>query len=313
MPLSRTERFKLKSQIFDAMDANRATWNFQRMNLLLNEFGFSSVDGNYDGPGFEDLIAAIADSDLLEMYSIVTGLEPDDAIRVPEPGEIGNWKPGYVRLFLSHSAESKDLVSEVAEELAVVGIHGFVAHDALAYSTPWQAQIEQALRTAQLFVAIADADSLKSAWCHQEIGWALGSGMPVFVIRAGVAPTGFISREQWPNGHDLSALRLADLISTWASAIPEIGDTMTDGLFTALEGVGNYIDAGATAKRIAALSGLDESQWARLDQIYWSNNQVSTGLLPNNALRPFYQQHMRAWPPARVTQVGAAASGTSPF
>jgi hypothetical protein len=37
-----------------------------------------------------------------------------------------------------------ELVGKVADELAIVGIHGFVAHNTMTYSRPWQAQIEQA-------------------------------------------------------------------------------------------------------------------------------------------------------------------------
>jgi hypothetical protein len=49
-----------------------------------------------------------------------------------------------VRLFMSHSARHRELVGKVADELAIVGIHGFVAHNTMTYSRPWQAQIEQA-------------------------------------------------------------------------------------------------------------------------------------------------------------------------
>jgi hypothetical protein len=42
------------------------------------------------------------------------------------------------------------------------------------------------------------------------------------------------------------------LISTWASSIPELGETTADGLFTALEAAGNYIDAGAPQTALPA-------------------------------------------------------------
>lgn len=94
-----------------------------------------------------DSLAPIADKDLIDLYSVVTGTETaqvQDAIDHADPG---NWKAGYVRLFLSHSAKHKAHVGEIANELAISGIHGFVAHDTMAYDLAWQGQIEQALRT----------------------------------------------------------------------------------------------------------------------------------------------------------------------
>ena len=82
---------------------------------------------------------------VVQMYSIITGTELDEVENSVQSAVLGNWKPGYVRLFMSHSARHKEFVGKVADELAVVGIHGLVAHDTMKYDTPWQAQIEQAL------------------------------------------------------------------------------------------------------------------------------------------------------------------------
>lgn len=297
MPLSRSERFKLKSQIIDVMNKVEGGWELSKTNLLLSEFGLETVESGWDGPRIEDIISKISDADLIEMYSVVTGIRQDDVQDAVDSADSGNWKLGYVRLFISHSTHHKKFIGDVADELAIVGIHGFVAQDTMAYSKPWQAQIEQALRSMQAFVAIVHPEFLDSEWCHQEVGWALGRRAPKFVVRMGVDASGFIARDQWPSGHDLSAKEVASVISRWASSIPDLGETMTDGLFSALEEAGNYMDAGATAERIANLSSLTDVQWARLDSIYWKNDQIRGGALPTRALRPFYQQQGRAWPP----------------
>jgi hypothetical protein len=269
----------------------------QRTNLLLDEFGLQTLDDDWQGPGFQDIIAKISDSDLIEMYSIVTGIQRNEVEDAVESAESGKWKPGYVRLFISHSADYRKFIGDVADELAVVGIHGFVAHDTMEYSKPWQAQIEQTLRSMQAFVAVIHPEFNRSAWCHQEVGWALGRRVPRYVVRMGVDPAGFVGHEQWPTGSDLPAKRVANIISRWVSAIPELGETITDGLFASLESAGNYMDAGATADRIASLSGLTDEQWTRLDAIYWKNDQVHDGVLPSQALKPFYGRHQRPWPP----------------
>lgn len=283
------------------MNAENSGWDIRRQNLLLSEFGLETLDGGWDGPSFEEITANLPDADLIEMFSIVTGVGTEEVHNVVDSVDAGNWKSGYVRLFISHSALHKQFVGEVAEELAVVGIHGFVAHDTMAVSQPWQAQIEQALRSMQAFVAIIHEEFNSSAWCQQEVGWTLGRRVPKYVVRMGADPAGFIGHEQWPSAHGHTAKQVAALISAWASSIPELSETMTDGLFAALEAAGNYMDAGATAERIANLSGLTEEQWIRLDAIFWENDQIHTGYLPSQALKPFYQLHHREWPPPNLS------------
>ena len=299
MALSRAERFTMKSRILDELKEDADKWDFRRQNLLLGEFGLETLGDDWHGPSFEDCIANIPDSTLIEMYSIVAGIDLKDVENSVETGEVGNWKAGYVRLFVSHSAVHKKFIGEVADELAVVGIHGFVAHDTMAVSKPWQAQIEQALRSMQAFVAVVHPEFNASAWCQQEVGWAFGRRIPRFAIRIGSDPIGFIGSDQWPAAGGSAAKQVASVISNWISSIPELGDTVIDGLFAALETAGNYVDAGAAAERIASLGGLREDQFRRLDAIYWTNDQLYTGVLPSRALEPFYHQHGRNWPPPR--------------
>lgn len=299
MPLSRTERFKLKSHMLDDINQDNSNWDIRRLNLLLSEFGLETIEGGWNGPTFEEIIANISDTELYEMYSLVTGTKPVELLEADGSMELGNWKAGYVRMFISHSAKEKEFVGRVAEELAVVGIHGFVAHNAMEYSKPWQEQIEQALRSMQAFVVIVHPEVETSAWCNQEIGWAIGKRVPRFAIGIDADVTGFLGREQWPSGQDSSSREIANMISKWASSVPELGETMTAGLFAALAGANNYMDAGATAKRIANLSGLTATQWDQLNAIFWSNDQIYNGGLPKNALMPFYTQNHQTWPPEK--------------
>ncbi len=275
--------------------------------MLLGEFSLGPLEGYNESPTFEDLIGALSDADLMEMYSIVTGVEMSEIENAVETSaDPGNWKAGYVRLFISHSAHHKVVIGEVADELAVIGIHGFVAHETMAYSKPWQAQIEQALKSMHAFVAVVHPGFQESAWCQQEVGWALGRRVPKYVIRMGVDLAGFIGHDQWPSGQDKTPKQIAQIIGTWASSVPELAETMTDGLFEALEHANNYYDAGATASRIASLDGLTEEQWKVLSEIWWKNDQLHTGALATKAMRPFFALHGQPWPPARPSSQAAS-------
>ena len=164
---------------------------------------------------------------------------------------------------------------------------------------PWQGQIERALRSMQAFVAIVHPEFNQSGWCHQEAGWALGRRTPHFVVRMGADPVGFLSRDQWPSYADRSAKDVADVITSWVRELPELGDTVLEGLMSALESAGDYVSAGAAASRVAALGTLTPEQFVRVDRIWWSNDQLHNGMLATKAMQPFYAANGRAWPPAK--------------
>jgi hypothetical protein len=321
MALSRRERFRMKTSIIDEMNDSHLDWNWERKNILLGEFDIGPLEDSYNGaPSFEELIAGLSDQDLMEMYSIVTGEELSEVQNAVESSaDAGNWKTGYVRLFISHSALHKEFVGDVANELAVVGIHGFVAHDTMAVSKPWQKQIEQALRSMEAFVALVHPEFNDSAWCQQEVGWAFGRRVPKYAVRMGNDPVGFIGSDQWHSGASMRPTEVAELITAWIAEIPELGDRMVNGLFTALSGARNYQDAGATARRIATLGSLTDEQWTRLHDIWWSNDQLYGGALPTKALRPFYSEHGRGWPPPKPlppvppNDPGASGGDEAPF
>ncbi len=280
------------------------SWTFDRTNLLLGECGFQRLDP-YDNNGeftFADSIREISDSDLIEMYSIVTDTDVDDVDAYIDTTNSSLWKSGYVRVFLSHSAAHKQFIGHVADELAVSGIHAFVAHDTMEYEEPWQDQIEHGLRTMQAFVAIIHPEFLPSAWCQQQVGWALGRGVPRNAIRYPSDPAGFVGRTQWPQAAEMNDREVAALILAWVSRIPEFSDQIVVGLLAALRAADNYMDAGATAKRIATIDTLTQAQWTELAEIYHTNDQVGRAGLVRRALAPYYQSHHQTWPPEQPTQ-----------
>jgi len=308
MALSRKDSFKLKSQLAAALSS--AEWSFDKANLLLLEFGLPPLDDGWNGPSLTDVVARLPDEDLIEMYALVMGIEREEVEDVVESSaDTGNWKPGYARLFLSHSVTHKQFAGEVADELAVVGIHGFVAHDTMTCSKPWQMQTEQALRSMEAFVALVHPEFNASAWCLQEVGWGLGRRVPLFAVRIGADPLGFLGRNQWPSCVGRSPKDVAKVIGSWIASIRELGTPVVDGLLSALKAAGNYYDAGATASRIASLETLTDDQFRQLDEIWWSNDQLHEGALATKAMKPFYRKNGRSWPPPKAHAVAAASLG----
>lgn len=297
MAMSHRDRFKLKSQIVAELGSN---WSWEQTSLLFGELGIDYGGDGFDPPGVVDIVALVSDGTLVEIYSIVFNVEKSEVAGVVEEAEVfGQWKPGLTRVFLSHSAVHKQFVGEVADELAVIGIHGFVAHDTMEYSKPWQQQIEAALRSMQAFVALTHGEFNDSAWCHQEVGWALGRRVPRYVVRLGSDPAGFIARDQWPSAASENPKQVAHRIYSWVATLPELGPSIIDGLFESLRTAVDYVSAGAAAERIVKLETLSVADFDRLDAIYWENNQIYGGALATNQLKPFYMGAGRPWPPPR--------------
>jgi hypothetical protein len=300
MALTRAERFRLKSAMLAETGREESSWDLRQLNLLLGEFGLVTLDGDWNGPSFEDVIAKLSDTDLVEMYSLVTGETAEqvqDAIEAADDG--ANWKAGYVRLFISHSAVHRDFVGKVSDELAVVGIDGFVAHNTMEKGKPWQTQIEHALRTMDAFVALVHPEVNDSAWCHQEIGWALGRRVPKYAIRMGANPAGFLGSDQWPSAMMSSHKDVAADIRNWLSMTLGLGDKIVNGLLRALEDANNYVDAGAASERLASLGDLTPENWERLKKVFWGNDQLYGGVLARRQLKPFYEGNGQEWPPEK--------------
>src|SRR5690606_12928274 len=119
------------------------------------------------------------------------------------------WQPGLMRVFLSHLSEHRVFVAELQSELLSYGISAFVAHNDIEPTTEWQVEIETALRTCHSLVALLHPDFHASSWTDQEIGYVMGRGLPVFSIRLGQDPYGFIGRFQGFNGNGKTAAQIA--------------------------------------------------------------------------------------------------------
>lgn len=289
MKLTRGARIRARQAVYEQW----STWPLDRLNLLLAEFDIEPV--SHPDQSASVLGALKSDTTLAEIHGIVIGADPEPESEAMDGG--GTWREGHLRLFISHAAKHREFVGEVAEALAPLGVHGFVAHDTMKYSKPWQAQIEQALQTMEAFVALIHPEFNESAWCHQEVGWAYGRKVPRYAVRVGATPTGFLGHDQWPSASPNDPKGSSRFIGGWIAEHPQLGEPMATGLFTALRDARDYRDAGDAAKAIAALPGLSEERWSALDQIVRDNKQIHGGVLATRELKPFYRSHDRPWPP----------------
>ena len=102
----------------------------------------------------------------------------------------GSEKP---RVFLSHVSSAKVQVAKFKEDLELYGVSAFVAHNDITPTTKWQEEIKKELARMDALVALLTDDFHTSDYTDQEIGFALAREVPVYPVRLGMDPYGFIA------------------------------------------------------------------------------------------------------------------------
>ncbi|MGA0564278.1 toll/interleukin-1 receptor domain-containing protein [Ancylobacter sp. VNQ12] len=116
------------------------------------------------------------------------------------------WESGKIRLFISHRDLHKRKASDLARSLNHLGISSFVAHDSIEATKEWRSEIISGLATMDALLAFVTDDFHESTFTNQEIGYALGKGIPIISFKLGAKdPPGFISHEQAERGQLNSA------------------------------------------------------------------------------------------------------------
>jgi len=178
------------------------------------------------------------------------------------------WKPGHYRVFLSHKAEVKTQVALLKPRLGALGADCFVAHQDIHPTRIWQDEIESALTTMDAFVALLTEDFHDSDWTDQEVGFALGRGVPLVAVKLGKDPYGFIGRFQ-------------ALSSSWEEAPLAIlrllvkEARMVEAYVSAVEGCSNWNHGNSLAKLLSAVDALTGEQARRLVKAFNENGELS--------------------------------------
>ncbi len=179
------------------------------------------------------------------------------------------------RLFISHLSAEKVLAAQVQEALLQYGISGFVAHNDIEPTLEWQTQIETALATCDSLVALLHPTFHNSNWTDQEIGFAMGRGLPVFAIRFGQDPYGFIGRFQGFTGGGKTAEAIARELFDAYRKNKQSQKRMAEALMNLFEDSGSFASAKARIGYLEELDVWDSSFIPRLEAVPDANSQVS--------------------------------------
>lgn len=194
---------------------------------------------------------------------------------VPTTADVQHlWPEGKLRLFLSHLAKDKIGVTKLKNELSSYGVEAFVAHKDIKPSRKWCEEIELGLRSMHALAALITPDFHQSDWTDQEIGWALGRGIPVIPARLGRDPYGFFGKYQGISGtldepKDLAAAIVKALLDD-----PQTHAEMRRALAKALLASTSYGISHELRRILATITDLTEEDKTVLWKACAENSQV---------------------------------------
>lgn len=184
------------------------------------------------------------------------------------------WIKDYVRVFLSHKAEHKKTASDLKLRLKSLGVSAFVAHEDIEPTKEWLEEIEFALSTQEVCVALMTEGFRDSKWTDQEIGISIGRGVDVVTVRLGEDPYGFIGKFQAVSGKDKTIEKLAGELVNLLLGNPRLQSRMKTAIVAAFENSDSYEMANALMHHIKELPSLRLELVSRLEKAFEHNPKV---------------------------------------
>ncbi len=172
--------------------------DFYDIDLVLDEYD-TPRHNHYDFESEKEYILfRIKELPVTDLYSINEYLNQRNS--TSDPSDV--WGECDLRVFISHLSGEKRKAKELAKELAKYNASAFVAHIDIKPNADWLNTIESALGSMDILLALVTEGFKDSDWTVQEVGFALGKGVPVVAIRNGMDPFGFFGKWQAIQGSD---------------------------------------------------------------------------------------------------------------
>jgi len=270
MSLSASQRISLLKEICERLQMEE--WSL--IDVTLSQFGLPISD-SWSGTKYDYIIQMSklgSDSALVELGQHVGYIVEE----TPKPGiDPPFWRKGMFRLFISHLSAERVLAAQIQEALLNYGISGFVAHNDIEATLEWQSQIEMALATSDSLVALLHPGFHQSNWTDQEIGFPMGRGLPVFAVRFGQDPYGFIARFQGFTGNAKTSDALARELFDAYLKNKQTQKRMAEVLLSLFQDSGSFASAKTRIGYLEQLVVWDPSYVPRIEVALQSNSQIS--------------------------------------
>jgi len=209
------------------------------------------------------------------------------------------WGSEHVRVFLSHKATVKENTSQLKQAFARCGIAAFVAHEDIEPTEEWQREIERALFSMDALVALLSEDFHDSNWTDQEVGVAIGRGVPLIAVRLGMDPYGLMGKGQglggcsWgdPNAIAVKVFRLLH------KRLPDKSRLFECALSAYAQSESFADSAWKVEHLLSVFESLSTDQVGRVVEVYRANGQNTSSFRGRNLL----QSLLKKWTGERWT------------
>lgn len=246
--MRRVERTRLLLAVVERL----AQEEWPKIDLVLGQFGGSRTDdwqgskAAYVGWSLES-VTDEALSELGEFFGLSRLQTPGShhEFGVIEESAIKRiWGEGSTyRLFLSHISAFKIEAMKLKEALSNFGISAFVAHADIRPTKEWLDEILRALKTMNALAALLVPDFRNSNWTDQEVGYAIGRGIPIIPLKYNQDPYGFIGRFQALNCTNQIPYTIAGHIARLLIEHDSTQTSVADAIARRLVRAGSYAHA----------------------------------------------------------------------
>jgi hypothetical protein len=128
------------------------------------------------------------------------------------------------RVFVSYSHDNQQQATEIRGFLEGIGARPMSDVD-LPPGVPFPDEIKRKIAYAHVFIPLLTESSGKRPWVHQEIGYAMGLGVPILPLALGKLPEGMTEQVQAvqvsPDLSDLPQRLSSDLLASFVSRSQE--------------------------------------------------------------------------------------------
>lgn len=184
------------------------------------------------------------------------------------------WGKGSVRVFISHIAKYKTEAASLKSVLADLGIASFVAHEDIEPTAEWQVEIERALFSMDMLIALLTEGFNESKWTDQEVGIAIGRQVPILTVDRGMIPYGFIGKYQAMKWNGWHCYHIGDKIIEMSLKTEYLNSFAKDAFIMGVLNAGSFDRANMLALLLPKIDHLSPEQEEKLVSAFNSNRQV---------------------------------------
>jgi TIR domain len=271
MALSPSQRIALIREIASRLSVE----NWSLIDLTLEEFGLptSSWNGSQDSY-LVAMLKGSGDQALIDLAAHCGFAFEADA--KPQGIDPPFWHAGMLRLFLSHLATHRTEAAQLQSAFLRYGISCFVAHNDIEPTAEWLVQIETALSTCDSLLAMLHPGFHASNWTDQEVGFAMGRGVPTLAVQYGQAPYGFIGRFQAFAGTGKTPQMIANEVFRALLKHKQTQRRMAEVAVSLFELSGSFQEAKDRMTFVEEIGAWEPSFSTRIMAAAKSNSQISS-------------------------------------